>query len=197
MITATHEVAAEDVTEVMLLSEEKKWKRRTTKYVTYHNKMAALNAIITDSCLDIYYMVLHDLYLGYANRTPLELVVHFWNTYARDKDPDMSANLDRMMVQWQPPTMLEALFTQLDVVQKFPTRQSSGWQSKTFEILRCWTSCSKTGRSKQLNHHDRNSPSSCTRPKNTGATRQKQPGPPDSQPTSTESPRKKPPSPLP
>ena len=31
----------------------------------------------------------------------------------------MRANLERMMVQWQPPTMLEALFTQLDVGQKF------------------------------------------------------------------------------
>ena len=31
----------------------------------------------------------------------------------------MSAKLERMMVQWQPPTMLEALFTQLDVGQKF------------------------------------------------------------------------------
>ena len=30
----------------------------------------------------------------------------------------MSANLDHMMVQWQPPTMLEALFTQLDVGKK-------------------------------------------------------------------------------
>ena len=31
----------------------------------------------------------------------------------------MSANLERMMVQWQPPTMIEALFAQLDVGQKF------------------------------------------------------------------------------
>ena len=31
----------------------------------------------------------------------------------------MSAKLERMMVQWQPPTMLEALFTQLDVGHKF------------------------------------------------------------------------------
>ena len=36
-----------------------------------------------------------------------------------DEDPDMSANLDCMSVQWQPPTMLEFLFTQLDVGQKF------------------------------------------------------------------------------
>ena len=70
MITATCEVAAEDVTEVMLLSEEKKWKRRTTEYVTYHNIMAALTAIVTDSCPDIYYMVLHDPDIGYANCTP-------------------------------------------------------------------------------------------------------------------------------
>ena len=70
MITATREVAVDDVSEVMLLREEKKWKRRTTEYVTYHNTMAALTAIITDSCPDIYYMVLHDPDLGYANRTP-------------------------------------------------------------------------------------------------------------------------------
>ena len=31
----------------------------------------------------------------------------------------MSANLEQMMVQWQPPTIIEALFTQLDVGQKF------------------------------------------------------------------------------
>ena len=31
----------------------------------------------------------------------------------------MSAKLVQMMVQWQPPTMLEALLTQLDVGQKF------------------------------------------------------------------------------
>ena len=36
-----------------------------------------------------------------------------------EKDPDMSANLDRMSVQWQPLTMLEVLFTQLEVGQKF------------------------------------------------------------------------------
>ena len=70
IITATHEVAVDDVIEVMLLSEEKKWKRRTTEYVTYHNTMAALTTIITDYCPYIYYMVLHDPDLGYANRTP-------------------------------------------------------------------------------------------------------------------------------
>ena len=70
MITATREVAAEDVTEEMLLSEENKWKHRTTEYITYHNTMEALTAIITDSCPDIYYMVLHDTDLGYANHTP-------------------------------------------------------------------------------------------------------------------------------
>ena len=35
-----------------------------------------------------------------------------------DEDPDMSANLDSMSVKWQPPIMLEVLFTQLDVGQK-------------------------------------------------------------------------------
>ena len=77
MITATHEVAAENVIELMLLSEEKKWKRQTTKYVTYHNTIAALTVIIIESCPDIFYKVLHDPDLGYANRTPREFFVHF------------------------------------------------------------------------------------------------------------------------
>ena len=94
MISADREVAAKDVTEVMLLSEEKKWKRRINEYVTYHNTMAALTAIIIDLCPDIFYKDLPHPDLGYANRTPREFVVHFWNTYARDKEPDMSANLE-------------------------------------------------------------------------------------------------------
>ena len=70
MISATREVAAEDITEVMLLSKEKKWKRRTNEYLTYHNTMAALTAIITDYCPGIFYKFLHHPDLGYANRTP-------------------------------------------------------------------------------------------------------------------------------
>ena len=83
-----------------MISEEKKWKRRTNEYVTYHNTMKALTDIITDSCPDIFYKVLHHPDLGYANRTPREFVVHFWNTYAMDENPYMSTNLDRMSVQW-------------------------------------------------------------------------------------------------
>ena len=115
--------------------------------------MAALTAIITDSCPDIFYKFLHHPDLGYANRTPREFVVHFWNTYARDKDPYMSANLEWMMVQWQPPTMLEALFAQLDVGQKFAAHHDAIsdktilrmaieniWKSGMLDIaLRNWT----------------------------------------------------------
>ena len=50
MISVAREVAAEDITEVMLLREDKNWKRRTNEYVTYHNTMATLTAIITDFC---------------------------------------------------------------------------------------------------------------------------------------------------
>ena len=37
----------------------------------------------------------------------------------------MSANLERMMVQWQTPTMLEAFFTQIDAGQKFATHHDA------------------------------------------------------------------------
>ena len=87
--------------------------------------MAALTAIITDSCPDIFYKVLHHPDLGYANRTPRGFVVHLWNTYAMDEDTYMSAKLDYMSVQWQPPTMLEVLFTQLDVGQKFTAHHNA------------------------------------------------------------------------
>ena len=134
ILSAACEVAAEDITEVMLLSEEKKWKRRTNEYVTYHNTMASLTAIITDSCPDIFYKVLHHPDLGYTNRTSREFVVHFWNTYAMDEDPDMSANLDRMSVQWKPATMLEVLFTQLDVGQKFAAHHDAISEKTTLRM---------------------------------------------------------------
>ena len=70
MISAAREVSAEDVIEVMLLSKEKKWNSRTNEYVTYHNTIAALTTIITDSCPDIFYRVLHQPDLGYSNCTP-------------------------------------------------------------------------------------------------------------------------------
>ena len=114
--------------------------------MTYHNKIAALTAIITDSCPDIFYKVPHHPDLGYSNRTPQEFVVHFCNTYAMEENPDMSVNLDRMSVQWQPPTMLEVLFTQLDVGQKFAAhhdaiseKKSSGWKLRIFGSQGCWT----------------------------------------------------------
>ena len=77
--------------------------------------MAALTAIITDSCPGIFYKFLHHPDLGYVNRNPREFVVHFWNNYARDEDPDMSANLDIISVHCQPLTLLKVLFPQLDV----------------------------------------------------------------------------------
>ena len=159
--------------------------------------MSALTAIITDSCADIFYKVLHHPYLGYANRTPREFVFHFCNTYAMDKDLDMSANLDRMSVQWQPPTMLEVLFTQLDVGQKFAAhhdaiseKKSFGWQLRIFGSLGCWTSRSATGRYRQPNLLGQTSPYSCTRQRNTGVTCQQQPDPLNYPLTSTASHRK-------
>ena len=73
--------------------------------------MVELTAIITYSFPDIFYKVLHHPDLVYANRTPHEFVVHLWNTYAMDKDPNIMANLDHISLQWQPPTMLNFLFT--------------------------------------------------------------------------------------
>ena len=119
MISAAREFPSEDVTEFMFLNEEKTWKRRPNEYVNYHNTMAVLIAIITDSCPDIFHKVLHHPDLGYAKHTPREFVVHFWNTYAMDEDTYMRVNLDQMSVQWQPPTMLKVLFTQIDAGQKF------------------------------------------------------------------------------
>ena len=77
-----------------------------------------------------------------------------------DEDPVMSANLNPMSVQWQPPTMLEVLFTQLDVGQKFAAYHDA-ISEKT--ILRMaieifgnpgfWTSGSATGRYRHPNIH--------------------------------------------
>ena len=116
----------------------------------------------------------------------------------------MSANLERMMVQWQPPTMLESLFNPLDVGQKFAAHHDA-ISDKT--ILRMEIKNIRKSGMLDIALRDwalQTTQSSWAeftffvyKAKNTGATRQKQPGPPDSPPTSMASPRMTPPSPLP
>ena len=111
-----------------------------------------------------------------------------------DEYLDMSANLDCMSVKWQPPTMLGVLFTKLDVGLKFAAhhdavseKQSSGWQLRIFGSQGYWTQRFVTERYKQPNFIEQNSPFSCIRWRNTGATRQQQPDPLDSPLTFTAS----------
>ena len=105
--------------------------------------------------------------------------------YAREEDPYMSANLERMMVQWQPPTMLEALFTQLNVGQKFAVHYDA-ISDKT--ILRMEIENIRKSRMLDIALRDwalQTTQSSWPefilfiyKAEKTGATRQKQPGPP-------------------
>ena len=63
-------IATTVITSVMLLDEEKKWKRRYAEYETYHNTSMALVNLITKNMPDVFISSLHCKDLGYSHRKP-------------------------------------------------------------------------------------------------------------------------------
>ena len=112
-------VAAPDITSVMLLDAEKKWKRRCTEYETYHNTSMALANLITKNMPDVFISSLHCEDLGYSHRTPREFVTLIETNYASITGPDLDGNLEKMAIPWAPPAMIESLFNQLEAGQKY------------------------------------------------------------------------------
>jgi hypothetical protein len=51
--------------------------------------------------------------IGIGNTTCLTLLTHLHDTYGTITEAELDRNLDRMKIQWKPPTSIELLFTQI------------------------------------------------------------------------------------
>ena len=88
---------------------------------TYNEVDKALRTQIIDAVADHYIEDLYDPTLGYGNVSSLALLTHLWTNHGKITQDELDANQLRMQAPWNPPTPIEALFTQLNVGIRFAT----------------------------------------------------------------------------
>jgi hypothetical protein len=55
-----------------------------------------------------------DPIIGIGNTSCITLITHLHDTYGTITEAELEKNLDRMKSQWNPPTSIEILFTQIN-----------------------------------------------------------------------------------
>jgi hypothetical protein len=88
---------------------------------TYNEVDKALRTQIIDAVADHYIEDLYDPTLGYGHVSCLAILTHLWTNHGKITQDELDANQLRMQTPWNPPTPIEALFTQLNVGIRFAT----------------------------------------------------------------------------
>jgi hypothetical protein len=70
---------------------------------------------------EVYISAILDTIIGIGNRTRLTLLTHLHDTYGTITEAELGKNLDRMKSQWNPPTSIDILFTQINDGVAFAT----------------------------------------------------------------------------
>lgn len=85
----------------------------------YYDTENTLRSQLIAACPDTYIRALKDPKQGYGEVTTLALLTHLWDTYGSISMQELNANSKRMLAQWNPPTPIEDLFTQLEEAAAF------------------------------------------------------------------------------
>ena len=88
---------------------------------TYNEVNKALRTQIIDAVADHYIEDLYDPTLGYGHVSCLDILTHLWTNHGKITQDELDENQLRMQAPWNPPTPIEALFTQLNVGIRFAT----------------------------------------------------------------------------
>jgi hypothetical protein len=80
----------------------------------YTNIDKALRNQLQAAVPKVYISAILDPIIGIGNTTCLTLLTHLHDTYGTIAEAELDRNLDRMKIQWNPPTSIELLFTQIN-----------------------------------------------------------------------------------
>ena len=95
------------------------FQEKQQNYNRYRNASTALKNCILNSVDDEYIKTLKKKITWYTIVNPLELSIHLWDTYGEVTIVDLKANEAQMKMQWNPPSLIESLFLQLEEGQSF------------------------------------------------------------------------------
>jgi hypothetical protein len=80
----------------------------------YTNVEKALRNQLQAAVPKVYISAILDPIIGIGNTNCLTLLTHLHDTYGTITEAEIDRNLDRMKSQWNPPTSIELLFTQIN-----------------------------------------------------------------------------------
>jgi hypothetical protein len=107
----THEAQATAHT----ISEENRLHLEARREIMlFINVDKALHNQLQDAVPKSYISAILDPIIGIRNTTCLTLLTHLHDTYGTITEAELDRNLDRMKSQWNPPTSIELLFTQIN-----------------------------------------------------------------------------------
>jgi hypothetical protein len=114
----THEAPAKAHT----ISEENRLHLEARReFMLYTNVDKALRTQLQAAVPKVYISAIIDPLIGIGNTTCLTLLTHLHDTYGTITEAELDRNLDRMKSQWNPPTSIELLFTQINDGVAFAT----------------------------------------------------------------------------
>jgi len=110
------------------------------EYHIFRNVRTAFRNMIVNNIEEKYISALCHPIIRYNTCIPLTLMEHIWTTYGKITTSDLTANEERMYVDWNPPTPIETLYEQLIDGQQFAlkggeTIHDSQLVRKGYEIL--------------------------------------------------------------
>jgi hypothetical protein len=80
----------------------------------YTNVEKALQNQLQAAVPKVYISAILDPIIGIGNTSCLTLITHLHDTYGTITEAELDRNLDRVKSQWNPPTSIELLFTQIN-----------------------------------------------------------------------------------
>jgi hypothetical protein len=82
-------------------------------FQTYQNVDQALRNQVIAAVPEVYIVALRDDITGFGTVTTRQLLAHLWSSYGTITQTELDTNDLRMQTPWNPPTPIEALFSQL------------------------------------------------------------------------------------
>jgi hypothetical protein len=97
-------------------------KEQMDNFQLYYNVDKALRNQLLAATPEAFIQTIKDPYLGFGQRTCLDVITHLRTTYGEITPNELDKNAERMATAWHPPTPIEDLFEQLRAGQAFATK---------------------------------------------------------------------------
>jgi hypothetical protein len=138
-------IHSETASDAQIAEMNRQHKAKKEEFILFHNADTALRNLLVAAVPPIFFADQGDPMTIFGNKTVLQLLTYLHTTFDSISKKELEQNTDRMQLQWNPPTAIEALFIQLENGVSFAT---VGQDAPTKPTVLCWAcnNIEQTGR---------------------------------------------------